>query len=363
MMLSRKIRRDVLVLASCLAAHSALAADSSSFVTSGDPSTLPLATLKATESLRTENPTARILINRGRVERAFGNRLAIGSTPEQSAWTFIGKNAPAFGAQQADLSPMGISGTPTRQLMFDRTTGAFKFTAVYYQQSRGGIPVHGAHATVLVRNEAQNPVVLTVNNLRELGSFQPTAATAISSARALSLIKRVGPTLRYLVAPPQLVIFADAGAPVLADRFIAESGDEADPFYARQLFIVDHATGAILHREDLVLHNEVSGTVKGYATPGSSPIRRQIPRCSPLCPTPGWKKSASPAPSPTCLVSLFSMWMTVSNPSCFIQRLLARLRSWLTSKAPIFRSRFPPTPPAKLTSSITRPLRSSRHRR
>lgn len=259
------------LLPALLAGGLALEAHALDSLLLGDVAGLTTSVRDAATSFAAANPTARVTASSGRIERIAGRRLAIGSTPAESAWAFMSRNAEIFGARAHELSPMGLAGTPTQGVMFDRQTGEYKFTAVYYQQARGGIPVHGANATILVRNTDGNPVELTVNNLRALGNFQPAAAAALSPSKALAKARSMGPTLRYLIGQPQLVIWAEGESPVLADRFIAETGDEADPFYSRQLFILDHATGTVLHREELVRHSEVTGSVSGLATPGLFP--------------------------------------------------------------------------------------------
>ncbi len=247
------------------------------FVLTGSLESLPTRQRDAAEAFRTATPNGRLSIDGGRVERVAGRRMAIGATPSDSAWAFMSRNATLLGAEPQDLTPMGVSGRAVQGLRYNPATGEYEMAAVYFRQIRGGIPVYGSHATVVTRQGGQNGVALAVNNLRDLGTYQPGVSKPLSAREALSLAKKVGPTLRYLVEQPSAVIWAEGASPVLATRFIAESAIVADPEYTRQLFIVEQGTNNILHREELVLSADVTGSVRGFATPGLFPDRPTNP--------------------------------------------------------------------------------------
>ncbi|MEE8169300.1 MAG: hypothetical protein V3T70_02020, partial [Phycisphaerae bacterium] len=122
------------------------------------------------------NPSTRLYQTRQRITRVYGEAFAFGETPEQTAGRFVQDHALMLGAEPGELEAGSlVDGSRTRGVMFDRQTGQYKFTLVYYGQQRGGIPVFRSELRLLVRNEIGNPLVLASSSLRDLGGFRAAA--------------------------------------------------------------------------------------------------------------------------------------------------------------------------------------------
>jgi hypothetical protein len=66
-------------------------------------------------------------------------------------------------------------------VMYDRETGEYRFTLVYYTQYYAGLEVFRSDVRLLVRNEPGYPLVLAASSLRDLGDFagSPTALAGV----------------------------------------------------------------------------------------------------------------------------------------------------------------------------------------
>lgn len=209
----------------------------------------------------------------GHAQTVFGRAMATGNGPAEAAAAFVRDHAAVFGVPVTDLKP--ISRLPDQRrdlpLMYDAATGTYKFTLVYYSQERDGIAVHEAQLRLLVRNEPGYPVVLARSSLRDLGDFRPNAANKIAPADARAAVQARYPELTNFTAPRE-VIWAgeneDYVAPVLGLSIQGESAGAATP--QKRSFVLDAASGQILHDENLIHHVDIVGNVSGYATQGTS---------------------------------------------------------------------------------------------
>jgi len=202
--------------------------------------------------------------------RVVGSELGTGDTPAEAAQQAMVDIAPLFGARAEDMVagarhlPPGQSAVPA---MHDPATGQPKFTVVYHQQMRSGIPVYGARVTTLVRNVPGNPVVLVNPDVRELGGLQVAAdqagvvATPAGQDNAIAFAGAGA-----VVESAQRVIWAGlAGKPepaTLADEMIVVNG------FDKWRIIADADTGRILHTEFLIHFGQVNGTAEGNASDG-----------------------------------------------------------------------------------------------
>jgi len=204
-----------------------------------------------------------------------GPAFSGGISAEDSAGRFVREHAGIFGAEHADLSARGLNadGAHVLPVSYDGAANAYKFTLVNYTQARDGLPVWRSDVRLLVRNEAGFPLVLAKSALKNLGAFRVGAdlrAKAITEAVANDAALGIFPKLDAFEAG-QLVIFAGSpdvpDAPILAWEFIGNGPAGADGVPQRWLFIVDAVTGAVVYRESMVLHVDVSGNVSAWATP------------------------------------------------------------------------------------------------
>jgi hypothetical protein len=225
------------------------------------------------------NPGTGLYQADGRVTTVYGPAFSFGDTAAESAAAFVRDHAAVFGVATADLRPQSIlaDGRPTQPLMYDRKTGTYKFTLVYYSQFKDGVPVFRSDLRLLVRNEDGAPLVLAKGNLRDLGDFRLDGAGAAvqitpeqayaSASAAFPLLDRFGETTPVVWAG----VDGAAARPALAVRFEASAGTINDPGYQKWLFLVDAQTGELLHRENLILHGDAEGTISAMATQGDRP--------------------------------------------------------------------------------------------
>ncbi len=230
---------------------------------------------EALQTLRDLYPGVQTNLQGSQLRSVYGRAMTTGQTPQESADRFRLDHANVFGAEPDDLirgAPFG-EGALTQPLMFDSETGEYKFTLVYYSQQRNGVPVFQSELRLLVRNEPGFPVVLAKSTLRHLGGFVPQrlrggASTELAVAAAQAAVPGL-----VNFTEPQTVVWSGVNdvmaQPVTAITFIGDNGD-LDGFHPqKQRFVVDAATGAILHQEDLILQVDVTGNVSGFATDGT----------------------------------------------------------------------------------------------
>ena len=206
----------------------------------------------------------------GRILRIYGDGFSTGMTAVDSAWRFVQQNADMLGVRTADLAARAehLPQGHTTPAMYDAATGTHKFTVVYFAHERDAVPVYGSRLTLLVRNEADFPLVLVNPDVRSLGNFQVDAALAAAPIAPL-VQQRVA--LRFggdsAVMRDRKVIWAGTGddpvAPRLADDCVVAVGD-----VDKWRLICDAMTGEILHEEQLICFVDMVGNVSGLATEG-----------------------------------------------------------------------------------------------
>jgi hypothetical protein len=214
----------------------------------------------------------------------YGEVFSTGVSAVASAESFKNTHAAMFGADPADLvAETGLyAGGNTQPLMYNRETGTYKFTAVYYNQQRDNVPVYGTRLIVLTRNEPGYPAVLANPDLRMLGNFRvtPDQAVAAMPNAALQAIAGRFPGAQVDVHSSQRVIWAgtfDSDVdPVLADNTVVFVNG-----YDEWRLITNAKTGEILFDEHLICFGApVSGTARGMATEGigSEQCENEVPQ-------------------------------------------------------------------------------------
>ena len=108
------------------------------------------------------NPQAAFYEQGSRITRVYGPAFSHGVDAIDSADQFVQNHVQMFGVAAQDLVPVGpfADGRHVQPIMYDRETDTYKFTGVYYTQTEGGIPVFRSRLTLLIRNEADYPLVL-----------------------------------------------------------------------------------------------------------------------------------------------------------------------------------------------------------
>ncbi len=223
----------------------------------------------AFEQLKQQCPGVQAYRTEGHVTRLFGQALGTGSSPLETAEAFCNSHAGALGLSMDQLAPRSLlpSGIRSQQLMYDRETDKYKFTLVYYAQEVNGVPVYDAELRLLVRNEPGYPLVLVASSARDLENFAADKSSlSLPSSVALQAAMADESGLTDF-EDQEAVVFAGVGSdylePKLAVTFVGSSD-----FPEKYRYVVDPVDGAILHKENLIIFEDVAGNVSGMATPG-----------------------------------------------------------------------------------------------
>ncbi len=222
-----------------------------------------------------------------RTVRVFGKAFAHGPTPLDAAESFRQDHADVFGVRPDDLVPGGRfrDGRVQTPIKYDRATGEYEFTGVYYQQFRDGLPVFRGQMVVLVRNEANAPVVLASADVRPLADdYQPLVGFAPMPAGQAA--NQIGAVFQHppTVSDPELMVFAGVGddevEPVLAYHAFGEAVDPVTNAPEALEVVIDAVTGDVLFTESLIVFcGGGGGTVEGQVDGMSNPEIGAIP-CS-----------------------------------------------------------------------------------
>jgi len=228
---------------------------------------------RALERLIQANPGTELFREGAGISRVYGQFSLTGSSPEATAATFKDDYSTIFGVEAEDLRPVSIlyDGRHTQPLMYDRETGNYKFTLVYYSQYQGNIPVYKSDLRLLIRNEPGYPLVLAASSLKDLGDYEIPAGVGLSRNLAeAAVVSYSSDLVNY--SDPKLVIWAGMDdtevEPSLAIEIIADNGLYATLDYKKVLFLIDAVSGEILFSEDMILDIDVTGNVSGMATEG-----------------------------------------------------------------------------------------------
>jgi len=210
------------------------------------------------------------------ISRVYGNQFGYGTSPQNTAEQFRLNYTDIFGVAAENLRPLGnlFDNRHIQPLMYNRETGEYKFTLVYYSQYSGEIPVFRSELRLLIRNESNYPLVLASSSLRDLGDFQSGGNYSISSALAENSARTFEPELNNFTEP-KLVIWAGINdeiidQPRVAMEIIADNGLNATLDFKKWLLLVDIQTGEILYSENMIINVDVSGNVSGLATQGNA---------------------------------------------------------------------------------------------
>ncbi len=221
----------------------------------------------------------------------YGTRLATGKTPLESAKRFCETAEGVFANEVGELVPRKSIG-----LKWDKQLQRHRFNAIRFDQCIAGVPVFRSGIGFLMRNDDQNTVVISSNNLKEVAGFDATtlrnrqaAVNDTMRANAANVILNspaangVGPTtaerikqglcrpLPVKTSREALVVWAGADNlptnPRLAVQFIAKCGDSLSPSFRKHFMVADLESGEILYSEN-ELQADVSGNIAGHGTDG-----------------------------------------------------------------------------------------------
>jgi hypothetical protein len=235
---------------------------------------------EAAQLLKADIPLVRLYEAGSRITRVYGQPLAFGLAPEDSAEQFLLSYAEVFGVTPDQLELAGFPGGDylVQPLMFEQDTGDYKFFLLRYIEQQDGVPVFRSDLRLLVRNQPDFPLVLAASSLRDLGDFTVDQGTLRSDFNPAQHIAKDFDTF----TEPETVIWAGAEdevvEPRLAYTFVAQKGTPQDDVYEKWLYVVDAATGEILFRENRIIFTDITGSVSGMATtiPKSAPCNPEV---------------------------------------------------------------------------------------
>ncbi|HEY4187025.1 MAG TPA: hypothetical protein VGP07_18260 [Polyangia bacterium] len=239
--------------------------------------------------VQTAFPGARLDVVPGGAQRLFGGVLARGTTPAEAVERFRASYAAAIGASPNDLVPHDLQrkgglapagAAPSAVgLMYDETTGQPKFWLYHYGQTTNGLAVHRGGLAALVRNDGANAVVWASSSVKELSALHmPRTLVPITPDRDKSLRAIRGTTDfsgRVLVTPTALAQVSAAETVVFAGTDNREAPARPAIRYTvdtmpagRYQLVADARTGDVLDVENLIVSDNVTGTVAANVTQG-----------------------------------------------------------------------------------------------
>jgi hypothetical protein len=216
---------------------------------------------RAAQDLLATYPGVRLHTDQGQPRIFYGAPMTPGLTPQHAAETWLDTHSEAFGAGRLQLAELWA--TPVMN---------GRFTAFGYHQHIDGLPVEYGNVRILVLNEPVPRVVYaaaTVAAVPDLGQ----ARMNLDGHTAQQLVQAM-PLFRGLErwTEPELGIYQGDGewkAPVVVWKFLGENPDLAAQ--QSKTFFVDVSTGRLVHVRNEIYHNDITGSIRAMATPGTDP--------------------------------------------------------------------------------------------
>jgi len=291
-------------------------------------------------ALRAAFPQGRVDVTTGGVAHLRGAGLGSGTTPAAAADAFRQAYARVLGAGANDLVPRDphqgrrpsgwTVGAPSGGamkgvgLMYDQTTHQPKFWLYRFGQTAGGVPVHRAGLSALVRNDASNAVVWASSSVRPLAAqLAPPAGFAMAAPDADKSLRTIrantdfagrrlaAPTSVVEMSTPERVVWAGGDDSAVSPRLAMKYTVKTAPFGEWEV-IADAATADVLEVESLTLFDDVTGAVSGNVTQGDVAME-----CAPEVPTPfPFAEVDGPSPAQTFsdAAGTYSLMNSVAGP-------------------------------------------------
>ncbi len=225
----------------------------------------------------------------GRVMAIAGVPMTRARFADDAAAGFVSLHMGAFGAgENLDLRLNRVN--ELREV--DGTLG--KKVVYAYDQFIDGMPVEYGAARILVLNttdeagKAVAKVTLASAKLakKPAGGFGEVKVAAEDASKAVREIGRFAKLDTW--SEPELVVFFGEGdfeawiEPTIAYKFVGEHSDVNKAM--KWTFFVDATSGELIHARNDILHVDITGQVRGFATPnndadraGNPPALRDVP--------------------------------------------------------------------------------------
>jgi hypothetical protein len=199
----------------------------------------------------------------GPITMVYGAPMGVSGSQaaaHEAAEAWLAENAPDLGVSLRLVREIPLAGR----------------TVLHYEQVVSGLAVDGSLARIIVMHDP-NRVTFFSGKLLSGTSAQAGGrelAASIDAERALAAVRAL-PAAANMVAldEPALVAFAGVGLDQPARAAWKVTGSASSGRGEAYAFYVDASSGEFLHRRSIIFHGEnpvdVSGTVTGYATPGT----------------------------------------------------------------------------------------------
>ncbi|HLP84968.1 MAG TPA: hypothetical protein VK157_11520 [Phycisphaerales bacterium] len=249
--MNRRIAATSLALSLFLIAGSAHAADA-----------------QAPRDVAADYPGVQTMMYNGRPSMFYGAPMTSAQTDQAAADAWLANYGQQFQVGDLDLRIRRVN-----------PVAMGRFTVFAYDQYLDGLPVELSQGRVLVKNAQvdgvmTHEVVMTSARLAKTpeGGFAPVTVTADD---AITTAKKIG---RFATldtwSQPELVVFFGEGdfdqwmEPVKAWKFVGEMADVSK--MQRFTFFVDASTNELLHARSEILHADITGQVRGFASPNNT---------------------------------------------------------------------------------------------
>lgn len=204
----------------------------------------------------------------GRIRAIYGKPMTAGATAQAAIDEFWATYSESFGVPGLQLITRSV-----------HESGAGRFTIGMYQQRMEGLPVENTFGRILVNNDIGR--VTYVAGLFAEAPRTGFAPMAYAAEEAVAWVRSLDEYAQLDVwDAPELVVYAGTaedmglapgrfGDPVRTWKFTGGSSDLGSP--ERLTFFVDAASGRLVATRNEIVHTDVTGTLRGNASPGTRP--------------------------------------------------------------------------------------------
>jgi len=161
-------------------------------------------------------------------------------------------------------------GRHTQPIGYLPDTDSYKFTGHYWMQEKQGVPVFRTKLVLLVRNDANNSLVLASSQLHDLTNFQMGAQAInapVNEGRIIDIAAKAFNNAVVDLDSTERVVFAGVDANPVAPRLVDASTVYINGF-EKYLILTDAATGEIVFEENLIHTIDISGNASALASDG-----------------------------------------------------------------------------------------------
>lgn len=228
---------------------------------------------RAIQTFQASNRASHLSVrSTGSIARVYGKAFSNGPTSLTSAERFVDQHSLMWGVPADELVARGPfdDGRNTQPIGYIPETDSYKFTGHYFAQVKDGVPVFRSKLVLLVRNEAEFPLVLAsseLHDVRGLEMDQQLMRRAVDTAELETIAKDVLNADQAFVWSTERMIFAGVDntphAPTLAD--VTEVTVDG---FERFLLVTDASNGQVLYRENLIHTIDISGNASAIASDG-----------------------------------------------------------------------------------------------